>query len=84
MQSPVGGTVGVGGISSTLLTSWSTSCLCRVVDLKSESGEVNIAVTPDEKRTKPGLSQNIQDAIEDSLRVGRNDISTFTQTLTAD
>lgn len=59
---------------------------CRILaQLKSsirrkptaEASGFNIAVTPEQESTKNWLGQDVQDTVEHSFRVGRDDIATF-------
>jgi hypothetical protein len=54
--------------------------LVVVVDVKTETGRVNTAVTPDEKGTKDRLGDQVENTVEDSLRVSRDDVATLTDT----
>lgn len=43
--------------------------------MKAKSGGVNIAVTPKKESTKDGLCKNIQNTVEDGLRVRCDDVA---------
>lgn len=43
-------------------------------------GRVDVAVTPNEKSTEARLSDEVEDAVEDSLRVGRDDVTALAKT----
>jgi hypothetical protein len=51
-----------------------------VLDSQTKTGRVDTPVSPDKQRTKDGLRQEIQDTVEHSLRVRRDDIATFANT----
>ena len=53
--------------------------LIIVTDVKAKTGGIDVAVTPQEEGTEDWLSHNIEDSVEDSLRVGRDDVSTLRQ-----
>jgi len=84
--------VAVGGSSSAGSTSSSGSLavsdvlllalelkvlLVVVVDVQTEPGRVDVAVTPDKKTAEDRLGQNIKDAVEDGLRVRRDVVATL-------
>jgi hypothetical protein len=86
--------VAVGGSSGASSTSGSGSLtisdvllpalelkvlLVVVVDVQAESGRVDVAVTPDEETTEDRLGQNVEDAVEDGLGVGRDVVATLAQ-----
>ena len=54
--------------------------LVVVVDVQAEPARVDVAVAPDEQSTKDRLGKNIEDAIEDGLRVRRDVVATLAQT----
>jgi hypothetical protein len=54
--------------------------LVVVVNVKTETGRVNVTVTEDEESTEDRLGDQIKDTVEDSLRVGRDDVATLTDT----
>jgi len=51
-----------------------------VLDAQAQTSRVNVAVAPDQQRAKDRLSQEVQDAVEDGLRVGGDDVSALTKT----
>ena len=51
-----------------------------IPDGHTDRCRVDVAVTPDEESTKTGLSNEVKDTVEDSLRVGRNDVATLAET----
>jgi hypothetical protein len=53
--------------------------LVVVVDVQAESGGVDVAVTPDEQTAKNRLGQDIENAVKNGLRVGRNVVATLAQ-----
>lgn len=50
-----------------------------VADVKTESGRVDITVTPKEESTEDRLSQDIEDAVKDGFRVRRDDVAPLTE-----
>ena len=54
--------------------------LVVVVDVKTETGRVNATVTPDKESTEDRLSDQVEDTVEDSLGIGRDDVATLTNT----
>ncbi len=50
-----------------------------VADVKSKSGWVNVAVAPEEKSAKDRLGHDIENPIENGLRVWRDDIAALTE-----
>lgn len=50
------------------------------MDVEAKTGRIDVSVTKDQKTTKDWLGEEIEDTIEDSLRVGRNDVATFAKT----
>ena len=57
------GTIGVSGSSTDLFALELDVLLVVVVDVKTKSGRVDIAVAPNEEGTKDRLRQNIKDAV---------------------
>lgn len=51
--------------------------LIVVADVKTKNLWVNAAVTPDQESTKDWLGEDIENAVENGLGIGRNDISTL-------
>jgi hypothetical protein len=51
-----------------------------VLDGKSKTGRVDVLVTPEEEGTEDRLGQEVEDTVEDSLRVGRNEVGTLAYT----
>jgi hypothetical protein len=68
--------VNVGARSADLVLN-SGILLVVVVDVKTETSRVDVAVTEDEESTEDGLGDQIKDTVEDSLRVGRDDVATL-------
>jgi len=54
--------------------------LIVIMDVKTKTGRVDTTVTPDKKSTKDRLGEEIKDAVEDSLRVGRDNVAALTDT----
>jgi hypothetical protein len=54
--------------------------LVVVVDVKTKTGRVNVTVTEDEESTEDRLGDQIKDTIEDSLRVGGDNVATLADT----
>jgi len=74
----VGNTTGTYGASvSTLLKTVALRGGLVVVDAETKSSGVDVAVAPDEESTEDRLGQEIQDTVEDSLRVRGEDVSTL-------
>jgi len=55
-------------------------CSLIITDVETKSCWVNVAVSYEEQYTENGLGEDIKNAVENSLGVGRNDIATFGQT----
>lgn len=51
--------------------------LIVVADVEAKAGRVDVAVAPKEKSTEDRLSEDVEDTVEDSLGVGRDDVSTL-------
>lgn len=51
-----------------------------VLDGQAKTSRVNALVSPDEESTEDGLSEEVEYAIEDSLGIGGNEISTLADT----
>ena len=75
--SRVVGTISGSGCSTKLLALELEVLLVVVVDVQTKSRRVDVAVAPDEKSTKDGLSQHIENTIEDGLRVRRDVVATL-------
>jgi len=54
--------------------------LVVVVDVETEASRVDVTVTENEESTEDRLGDQIEDTIEDSLRIRRDDIATLTDT----
>ncbi len=50
-----------------------------IADVKAKNCRVDVAVTPEEKGSEDWLGENVKNAVEDCLRIGRNNVSTLTQ-----
>lgn len=50
-----------------------------VANMQTKSGWVDITVSPEEKRTEDRLGHDVENAIKDSLRVWRNDVTTLAE-----
>lgn len=50
-----------------------------VAYVKTQSAGIDVTVTPDEESSKDRLGQDIEDTVEYSLGVGRDDVSTFAE-----
>lgn len=48
-----------------------------IVDVKTELGGGQVAVTPEQQETKDGLGKDIQDTVENGFRVRSNDVSSL-------
>ena len=48
-------------------------------EIEAQPLQINVAVSPDEKRTECWLCEDVEDAIEDSLRVGADNVATLAQ-----
>ena len=51
-----------------------------ILDGETETSGVNIPVSPDEEGTEDRLGQEVKDAVEDGLRVWRDDVATLGNT----
>lgn len=51
-----------------------------VTDVKTERLRADVAVTPDEKRTEDGLSEEVEDSVKDTLRVDGDDVASLAHT----
>jgi hypothetical protein len=51
-----------------------------VLNCKAKTSGVNILVAPEKESTEDGLGQEIEDTVEDSLRVGRDEVGTLAYT----
>ena len=51
----------------------------RVADVEAETGDVDVAVAPDEEGAEDGLGHDVEDAVEDSLGVGGDDVAALGQ-----
>jgi hypothetical protein len=71
--------VNIGARSANLVLN-SGVLLVVVVDVKTKTGRVDTAVTPDEKSTEDRLGDQIEDTVEDCLRVRRDDVATLADT----
>lgn len=56
------------------------SVMIVVLDSKTKTSRVNIPVSPDEESTEHWLCQKVEDAVEDGLRVWRDDVATLGNT----
>jgi len=73
----VGNTTGTWAGVGTLLKTVALRSGLVVVDAETKGSWVDVAVAPDEESTEDRLGQEIQDTVEDSLRVRGNDVSTL-------
>lgn len=48
-----------------------------IPDVETESCGVNVAMAPEQQGPKDGLGEEIQDAVEDGLGIGRDDVATL-------
>jgi len=71
--------VNIGARSADLILN-SGVLLVVVVDVETEASRVNVTVTEDEESTEDRLGDQIEDTVEDSLRVRRDDIATLADT----
>lgn len=71
-------------VSGPLLVADSTAndgrVLIIVTDAEAETRWVNVAVTEDEQSTEDRLGEEVENAIEDGLRIGSNDVTSFRNT----
>lgn len=74
----VGGASG-SGLVTVLLALELEVLLVIVVNVQTKSRRVDVAVTPDEKSTKDGLSKNIKDTVKDGFRIGRDVVATLAE-----
>jgi hypothetical protein len=51
-----------------------------VLDIKTQASRVNVPVSPDKESTEDGLGQEVEHTIEDGLRVGRDDVTSLSET----
>lgn len=75
--------VGVGvniGTRSADLVLNGRVLLIVIMDVETKTGRVDTTVTPDKKSTKDRLGEEIKDAVEDSLRVGRDNVAALADT----
>ncbi|KAI6765677.1 hypothetical protein HG530_006747 [Fusarium avenaceum] len=54
--------------------------LINIPNTESKTGRVNVAMTPKKQGTKHGLGKDVQNAVEDGFRVGRNKIASLADT----
>ena len=54
--------------------------LIVITDVKTETSRVNVAMTPKQKGAEDWLSEEVENAVEDSLGVRRDDVATFADT----
>lgn len=88
LDSRVGRCGGVSGwcgsicssVCSSLLATRKT-CFGNILDVKTKSGQVDVTMAPEKESTESRLSQDVKDAIEDCLGVGRDDIATLREVL---
>lgn len=52
--------------------------LSVVVDVQTKVSRVDVAVAPDEKSAEDRFGENVENTVEDSLRVGRDEVGTLT------
>lgn len=50
-----------------------------VADGHTDRRRVDVTVTPNQESTEAGLSEEVKDAVENGLRVGRNDVATLAE-----
>jgi hypothetical protein len=51
-----------------------------VLDAKTETSRINVAMTEQEQSSEDGLGEQVEDAVEDGLGVWSNDVSSLTHT----
>ena len=67
-----------GSLLLTLLTTRQTRVLLLwVMNGQPQACKVNALVAPKEESTEAGLGEKIKNAVEDSFRIGSNDIATL-------
>lgn len=57
-----------------------STILAVIGNVNTEASRVDVAVTKDEEGTKNGLREEIQNSVEDSLCIGRDDVATLAKT----
>lgn len=48
-----------------------------VLDSKAKTSRVNVPVSPNKESTEDGLRQEVQDTVEDSFRIGGNQVASL-------
>lgn len=72
--------------AAVLRAALSTTLLLEVVvilvvhDSHADVGRIDVAMAPEKESTEARLSDEVKDAVEDGLRVGRDDIATLAET----
>jgi hypothetical protein len=72
-----------GGIPTALglpVRTIGVDTLIDISDAESKTGRINIAMAPKKQGAKHRLGKEVQDAVEDGLRVGRDDIASLADT----
>lgn len=71
----------VAGVGQTaLLTLGGTQgAVTKFVDAQAQPRGIDVPVAPDECSGETRLGQDVENAVEDALAVGRNDVAAFTQ-----
>lgn len=64
-------------ISYMFLASCCSSSFRRIVNVETESTEINVTMSPEQESTEYRLGEDVENTIEDSLRVRWNHVSTF-------
>lgn len=67
-------------LAGTILLTSDCAGLGWALNMKTKSSEIDVAMTPEEKGTETWLGEYVENAVEDGLRVGRDDVASFTET----
>jgi len=65
---------GWGGAEGSLLGDWR---VVIVADVEADLGRVDVAVAPDDEGSENGLGEEVEDTVEDGLRVGSDDVTSL-------
>jgi hypothetical protein len=79
---------GGGGVGNNTIvhsaTNWllttNSNIIIVVADVKTKNNWVDVAVTPEEQETEDWLGKDIENAVESSLRIGVDDVTTLRKT----
>lgn len=70
----------IGGTVGRLFTPSNVKFVIVITDVDAKTTRVNVAVAPEKQGSKDGFRENIQDTVEDGLRVRSDDVATLRQT----